>query len=75
MFFAQVELAQLLNESDDDTILEHVLPKKNQAPDSITRLVSGPHGSNRSLSLNRPLRHVCTEYSGAEKQQHAGGGC
>lgn len=43
----QVELAQLLDESDDDAILEHVLPKKNRAPDSIKRLVRAPHGSSR----------------------------
>ncbi|CAM9893291.1 unnamed protein product, partial [Hapterophycus canaliculatus] len=37
---SHVELVQLLDESDGDTILEHVLPKQSQAPESITLLVS-----------------------------------
>lgn len=39
MMYRQVELAQLLDESDDGTILEYVLPKKSRAPESITHLV------------------------------------
>ncbi|CBJ34126.1 hypothetical protein Esi_1063_0002 [Ectocarpus siliculosus] len=35
-----VEMAQLLDESDNDTLITHVLPKRSPVPESITRLVN-----------------------------------